>query len=122
MAHDGIIDSDSLRDEKIPYSDFSKVKLKVARVMTAEKIEGADKLLKLTLDAGEGAPRTVLAGVAQFYQPEELLEKLVILVANLQPRQMRGHTSDGMMLAADVEGRPVFLTPSANVPAGSPVF
>ncbi len=122
MANDGIIDADSIREEKIPYSDFTKVKLKVARVMGAEKVEGADKLLKLTLDAGEESPRVVLAGVAQFYQPEELADKLVILVSNLQPRQMRGLTSDGMMLAADVDGRPVFLTPSQSVPAGSPVF
>lgn len=122
MGSDGIIDSDSVRDSKIEYADFAKVKFKVARVLTCEKVEGADKLLKLTVDVGEGTPRQVLSGIAQFYAPDQLLEKLVVVVANLQPRTLRGLVSDGMILAADVDGRPVFLTPSAEVPPGSPVF
>ena len=87
---------------------FSRIDLRVARVAKAEHVEGADKLLKLTLDTG-GAERTVFAGIRKAYDPAELEGKLVVLVANLKPRKMRFGTSEGMVLAASGDGPGVFL-------------
>jgi methionyl-tRNA synthetase len=92
----------------ITYDDFAKVELKVAVVKTAEKVEKADKLLKLTLDAGEPEARTIVAGIAQAYpDPQALVGKRIVVVANLAPRALRGITSQGMLLAA---GEPPNLT------------
>lgn len=87
---------------------FSRIDLRVAKVVRAEQVEGADKLLKLTLDAG-GAERTVFAGIRKAYDPAELEGRLVVLVANLKPRKMRFGTSEGMVLAASGDGPGVFL-------------
>jgi len=85
----------------IQYDDFAKVELRVARVAAAEKVEKADKLLKLTVDAGEGTPRTIVAGIALAYpDPQALVGKHIVVVANLEPRALRGITSQGMLLAA----------------------
>jgi methionyl-tRNA synthetase len=83
----------------ITIDDFTKVKLVTAEIIAAEKIEGADKLLKLTVNTGDGE-RTICAGIALFYKPEELVGKKVVIVKNLQPRKMRGVISEGMLLAA----------------------
>jgi len=87
---------------------FSRIDLRVARVVQAEHVEGADKLLKLTLDTG-GATRTVFAGIRKAYEPSALEGRLVVLVANLKPRKMRFGTSEGMVLAASGDGPGVFL-------------
>jgi len=87
---------------------FSRIDLRVARVVQAEYVEGADKLLKLTLDTG-GATRTVFAGIRKAYEPSALAGRLVVLVANLKPRKMRFGTSEGMVLAASGDGPGVFL-------------
>src|SRR5690606_8027178 len=87
---------------------FSRIDLRVARVVKAEHVEGADKLLKLTLDTG-GAERIVFAGIRKAYDPAELEGRLVVLVANLKPRKMRFGTSEGMVLAASGDGPGVFL-------------
>jgi methionyl-tRNA synthetase len=85
----------------IQYDDFAKVELRVAIVRTAEKVEGADKLLKLSVDAGEDEPRIIVAGIAQAYpDPQALVGKRIVVVANLAPRPLRGITSHGMLLAA----------------------
>jgi len=85
----------------IQYDDFAKVELRVARVGAVEKVEKADKLLKLTVDAGEGTPRTIVAGIALAYpDPQVLVGKHIVVVANLEPRALRGITSQGMLLAA----------------------
>jgi methionyl-tRNA synthetase len=85
----------------IQYDEFMKVELKVAVVRSAEKVEGADKLLKLSVDAGDPAPRTIVAGIAQAYpDPQALVGKRIVVVANLAPRPLRGITSQGMLLAA----------------------
>ena len=97
-----------------------KVELRVANVVAAERLENSDKLLKLTVDLGT-EQRTVLAGIAEMYQPEEVVGKQVVIVANLQPRKMRGVESQGMLLAADVEGQAILLHPETQVPAGSRV-
>ncbi|MEG2808598.1 MAG: methionine--tRNA ligase subunit beta, partial [Acinetobacter sp.] len=86
--------------EIIGIEDFMKVDLRVAEVLEAATVEGSDKLLQLTLDAGEAEPRNVFSGIREFYQPEDLKGKLVVMVANLAPRKMRFGISNGMVLAA----------------------
>jgi methionyl-tRNA synthetase len=85
----------------IQYDDFARVELRVALVRSAEKVAGADKLLKLTVEAGDPEPRTIVAGIAQAYpDPAALVGKRIVVVANLAPRPLRGITSQGMLLAA----------------------
>ena len=85
---------------EITIEDFMKLDLRVAKVNTAEAVEEADKLLKLELDLGELGNKTVFAGMKQAYQPEDLINKMVICVNNLKHRKMRFGTSEGMILAA----------------------
>lgn len=105
----------------IDITDFTKVDLRVGEVLTAERIPKADKLLLLTVDIGEEKPRQILAGIAQFYSPEQLLGRKIAVVANLKPRKLRGHESQGMLLAASVgeEGKPVIATFTEDVPNGA---
>jgi methionyl-tRNA synthetase len=105
---------------KISIEDFAKVELRVGIVKSAEKVAGADKLLKVMVDIGDEV-RQVLAGIAQYYVPEELVGRKVVVVANLAPRKMRGQESNGMIVAASVgpEGRPVLCTFTEDVPAGA---
>jgi len=106
---------------EISIEQFAQVQLKVATVLKAEAIPKADKLLKLTLDAGEPEPRIVVAGVAQHYAPEELKGKQVVIVANLKPAKLRGVTSQGMVLAA-VDGKELCLvSPTKESAPGSVV-
>ena len=86
--------------EIIGIEDFMKIDLRVAKVLKAATVEGSDKLLQLTLDAGEAEPRNVFSGIREYYKPEDLKDKLVVLVANLAPRKMRFGISNGMVLAA----------------------
>ncbi len=88
--------------------DFAKIDLRIARVVKAEAVEGADKLLRLDLDVG-GLQRSVLAAIAEMYKPEELTGKIVVYLANLKPRKMRFGLSEGMILAADAGGKDVFM-------------
>ncbi|MBN1764397.1 MAG: methionine--tRNA ligase [Sedimentisphaerales bacterium] len=101
------LDTEPLADE-ISFDDFIKVDLRVARVAKADLVEGADKLLRLELDLG-GQTRTVLAGIRQAYQPEELVGKLMIVAANLAPRKMKFGVSEGMILAAGSGGKDIFV-------------
>ena len=107
---------------KIAIEDFAKVELRVGVVKSAERIQGADKLLKLLVDIGDEV-RQVLAGIALAYAPEELVGRKVVIVANLAPRKMRGLESNGMLLAASVgpDGKPVLCTFAEDVPAGAKV-
>ncbi|TFJ46156.1 methionine--tRNA ligase [Carnobacterium divergens] len=96
----------SAKDKEIKYEDFDKVELKVAEVIDCRKVEGADKLLKFRLDAGDKDHRQILSGVAEWYpNPEELIGKKVVIVANLKPRKMRGEISQGMILSAEKDGK-----------------
>jgi len=107
-------------DGLISIDDFGKVDLRVAQVLTAEPVKGADKLLHLTVDAGEGKPRTLVAGIAAAYKPEELIGRKVVIVANLQPRKLRGIESNGMIVAASVEGgKPVLAGFHEDIPVGA---
>lgn len=105
----------------IGIEDFLKVELRVGEIKTAERIPKADKLLRFTIDLGEAAPRQILAGIAQYYEPEKLIGRKVIVVANLAPRKLRGLESQGMILAASIgeEGRPILAGFLEEVPNGA---
>jgi len=93
---------------EISYEDFAKLDLRIARILKAEHIEGADKLLRLTLDLG-GETRNVFAGIKAAYTPEQLQGKLTVMVANLAPRKMKFGVSEGMVLAAGPGGKDIWL-------------
>jgi methionyl-tRNA synthetase len=106
---------------EVTYDDFAKLDLRVATVVACEKVEKADKLLKLTLEVGTET-RTVVSGIALHFSPEEVVGKQVLLLANLAPRKMRGIESQGMILMAeDADGKLVFMSPSNAVASGSGV-
>jgi len=106
---------------EVTYDDFAKLDLRVATVVACEKVEKADKLLKLTLEVGTET-RTVVSGIALHFSPEEVVGKQVLLLANLSPRKMRGIESQGMILMAeDADGKLVFMSPSNAVASGSGV-
>ncbi len=100
-------DIDPIADE-IQFEDFAKIDLRIARIVNAEHVEGADKLLKLTLDIGLGE-KQVFAGIKSAYSPEDLVGKLTVMVANLAPRKMRFGLSEGMVLAAGPGGKDLFI-------------
>jgi len=106
---------------EITYDDFAKMDLRVGTIISAEKVEKADKLLKLQLDMGSET-RTVVSGIAMHFKPEEILGKQVTVVANLAPRKMRGIESQGMILMAqNADGRLIFVAPQEKADAGSEV-
>jgi methionyl-tRNA synthetase len=106
-------------DGKITIDDFSKVELRVAQIKVAEKVKGADKLLRLEVDLGNET-RQILAGIAEAYAPETLVGRKIVIVANLAPRKMRGLESNGMLLAASLEGgRPILASFLEDVPLGA---
>jgi methionyl-tRNA synthetase len=107
--------------ETITYDDFAKLDLRVGLVVAAEAVPKAKKLLKLTVDLGEGRHRTIVAGIAEAFQPAPLVGKRVLVVANLAPREMRGVTSEGMILAAGDEAILALGTVDADAPPGSRV-
>jgi len=109
-------DNNSLLD----YAEFARAKLKVAVVIEAEKIEGTDKLLKLQIDLGT-EKRQIVAGVAEFYSPEEIKGKKIIVVSNLKPAKIRGVESNGMLLAAKSDGKLTLVSLASDLPAGSDV-
>ena len=105
--------------EHISIDDFSKVDLRIARIASAEHVEGAEKLLKLQLDIGEEKPRQVFAGIKSAYDPATLVGRLTVMVANLAPRKMKFGMSEGMVLAAsDERGGPYILSPDSGAQPG----
>ena len=105
----------------IQYEDFAKLDLKVGTILSAEKIEKADKLLKLEVDLGF-EKRIVVSGIALHFKPEEIVGKQVVVVANLASRKMRGIESNGMILMAeDKEGKLYFVSPDQKINEGSSV-
>ncbi|MEK7616088.1 MAG: methionine--tRNA ligase subunit beta [Patescibacteria group bacterium] len=99
----------------ISYDDFSKIELKVAKVLSAEKVEGSEKLLKLQIDLGS-EQRQIISGIAKAYEAEQLIGKQVVVITNLEPRMIMGLESNGMLLAAD---GPTILTPEHEVENGA---
>jgi methionyl-tRNA synthetase len=105
---------------QIAIEDFAKVDMRVGLVLKAEPVKGANKLLHLTIDLGENEPRSIVAGIAEAYKPEELIGRRVAVVANLQPRKLRGIPSNGMIVAASLEGGPPVLVGfHEEVPVGA---
>ncbi len=107
----------------INYDDFAKLELRVATVLECKPHENADKLLVLQIDLGNGEHRQICAGLRSHYQPEQLIGKQIVVVANLAPRQMRGEVSQGMLLAATdpATNQVIVVTPGDPVAAGSKV-
>ena len=111
--------SAAIPDGKISIDDFAKVELRVAQVKTAERVKGADKLLRLEVDLGTEV-RQLVAGIAEAYEPETLIGRKVVIVANLAPRKLRGLESNGMIVAASPEGgKPVLASFLEDVPLGT---
>jgi len=109
----------AIPDGKISIDDFAKVELRVAQVKTAERVKGADKLLRLEVDLGTEV-RQLVAGIAEAYEPETLIGRKVVIVANLAPRKLRGLESNGMIVAASPEGgKPVLASFLEDVPIGT---
>ncbi|MCA6483558.1 MAG: methionine--tRNA ligase subunit beta, partial [Chitinophagaceae bacterium] len=107
--------------ESIVYDDFAKLDLRNGKILAAEKVEKADKLLKLTVDLGFET-RTIVSGIAQHFSPEAIVGKQVTVVVNLLPRKMRGIESNGMILMAeDAQGKLHFIHPEDEVAPGSAI-
>jgi len=108
--------------DTVSFDDFAKLDLRVARVLEARPHANADKLLVLKIDLG-GETRQIVAGLRGYYEPEQLVGKLIVVVKNLAPRTMRGETSQGMLLAASNEDRSqvILLSPMSDVPPGAKV-
>lgn len=104
----------------ISLEDFQKLDLRVGKIMEAERIAGTDKLLRLEVDLG-GEWRQIVAGIGERYKPEALKGKEIIVVANLEPKTIKGIESQGMLLAAACDGKPVLLVPAEEVPPGEKV-
>ena len=104
----------------VTYDDFSKLDLRVAQIIQVEKIPGKSKIVKGVIDLGDGK-REVIIGGAEYYQPEELLNKKVIVIANLEPRKIAGIESNAMLLAADLNDKPFWLTVNEDVPLGTKI-
>lgn len=112
----------------ITYDDFKKIELKTAKVLKAEKVEGSEKLIRIEVDcgdkneAGEFVIRQIVAGIGLKYQPEDLVGKTIIIVANLEPRKLMGLESQGMLLAANnSEQWPILLTAMEEIKPGSEI-
>ena len=104
----------------VSYDDFSKLDLRVAKITSTEKIPEKSRIIKGTISLGD-EERDVIIGGAQFYEPEDLVGKLVIVIANLEPKKMAGVESNAMLLAADIDDKPFWLTVSEDVPEGTKI-
>lgn len=105
----------------VSYDDFAKLDLRVAKIIATEPIEGKSRIIKGRIDLGENDQRDVIIGGAQYYQPEDIIGKTVIVIVNLEPKKMAGVESNAMLLAADVDDKPFWLTVTEDVPLGSPI-
>ena len=106
--------------ENINFEEFKKIHLRIAKIVSAERVEESEKLLKLEVDLGD-EERQIIAGIGKFYQPEELIGREIVVIINLEPRTLMGIESQGMLLAANNEGEPVLLRPDKEVPAGTKI-
>ena len=104
----------------ISYNDFSKLDLRVAKILVAEKIPGKSRILKGQIDLGS-EKRDVIIGGAEFFEPNEMIGKTVIVIANLETKKLAGIESNAMLLAADVNDKPYWLTVSNDVPVGTKI-
>jgi methionine--tRNA ligase beta chain len=104
----------------LTFDDFKKLDIRIGKIVSAEKVEGTEKLLRLEIDLGT-EQRQIVAGIAESYLPDQIVGKEIPLLVNLEPRKIRGIESQGMILAVDVGGNPVLLHPEREVPPGSVV-
>jgi len=104
----------------ISFEEFQKLDLRVAKILAAERIEESEKLIRLSIDFGD-EQRQIVAGIGAHYAPEILSGKEIVVVANLEPRVIKGIESQGMLLAASCEEKLVLLTPEKEIPPGSKV-
>lgn len=102
----------------ISFEDFKKIELKIGKIVYAEKIEGTKKLMKLEVDL-KTEKRQLVAGIAEFFEPNYLIGKEIPIIVNLEPKIFNGIESHGMILVADVDGKPILLHPEKEVPPGS---
>ena len=102
----------------ITFDDFKKLEIRIGKVLSAERVEGTDKLIKLEIDLGT-EKRQLVAGMAEFFEPAHFIGKELPVVINLEPRKLKGIQSQGMVLAVDVNGKPILLHPAEEVPPGS---
>jgi len=105
---------------EITFKDFEKLSLKVGKIATAEKIPGMKKILKVQVDIGERIA-TAIAGGAEFYEPNSFVGKRVVVLTNMEPKTIAGVKSEVMLLAADLQGKPIWVTIEEDVPAGTKV-
>ena len=104
----------------ISYDDFKKLDLRVAKILKIEKIPGKTKIVKGEIDLGDET-RDVIIGGAEFYEPDDFIGKTVIIVANLEPKKMAGVESNAMLLAADINDKPFWLTVDSEIPSGTKI-
>ena len=105
----------------ISIEDFKKAELKIAKILSAERVEGSEKLIKLKVSLGE-EERQMVAGIGKAYEPESLIGKEIVVVANLEPRLLMGEESQGMLLAASgADGAPVLLVPEREIEPGASI-
>lgn len=108
--------------DNISFEDFQKLDIRIAKIITCEVVENADKLYKLTLDAGELGEKIVVSGIRDWYIPEELIGKKIVYLSNLEPKVIRGVESQGMILAAeDDKGNCVLLVPKKSIDSGTKI-
>ncbi len=105
----------------VTFDDFKKIEIRVGKVLICEKIENADRLLKLQVDFGD-FKRQIISGIAQWYKPSDLEGKFLPFIVNLEPRNFRGEESQGMLMAIEDEDGPVLLEPSRKVKEGTLVI
>lgn len=104
----------------VSYDDFAKLDIRVAKIISTESIPGKTRIVKGIIDLGSET-RNVIIGGAQYYKPEDIVGKIVIVIVNLEPKTMAGVESNAMLLAADVDDRPFWLTVNEDIPLGSPI-
>lgn len=105
---------------QIPYDDFQRMDIRVAKIISVENIPGKSQIIKGTIDIGERQIDVIIGG-AEYYEPDSLIGKLVVVITNLEPKNIAGIESSAMLLAADVAGKPYWLTVDGNVPIGSQI-
>ncbi len=105
----------------ITIDELKKIEIKIGKIKSAERVENTDKLIKLIVDLGQ-EERQIVTGIAEYYKPEDLEGKQIPIATNLEPKTFMGVESHGMILAVNVDGRPVLLTPQEEVPSGSKII
>ncbi|MBI2445434.1 methionine--tRNA ligase subunit beta [Candidatus Micrarchaeota archaeon] len=107
----------------IQYDDFSKLELRVGKILSSQRVEGSDKLVQLSVDVGEEAPRTLVAGIGQVYTDDQLTDRKIVVLCNLMPKKLKGIESNGMLLAAGEAAEDLaLLAPSHDMPVGTRIY